>query len=224
MSFLLARGGVAPFRAMTADEVLARLGRERAIAILRTHDPGLVRPALDAAVRGGFRCLEVTLNTPGALAAVARLAEDPALVVGAGTVLTVDDARRAVEAGASFLVSPVVDVEVIACARSLGVVMIPGALSPTELLTAHRAGAPLQKLFPAPADGPEHIRACLGPLPFLRLVPTSGVRLDNALAYLGAGAFALGFVRSLFDTDELACGAFDRVEQRARAIVDLVRS
>ncbi len=223
MSFLLARAAVAPSPPMTAEEVVVRLGRERAVAILRTPDEALVRPALDAAVRGGFRCLEVTLNTPGALDAIARLAGDPELLVGAGTVLSVDDARRAVAAGACFLVSPVTDVEVIAAARELGAVMIPGAASPTELLLAHRAGAPLQKLFPAPADGPEYLRACLGPLSFLRVVPTSGVCLANALAYLRAGAYALGFVRSLFEPDDLARGAFEVIEQRARAITELVR-
>lgn len=166
--------------------------------------------------------MEVTLNTPGALDAIARLAERPELCVGAGTVLSAEDARRAVERGARFLVSPVVDPEVIRVGGELGAVVIPGAFTPTELLSAHRAGAPLQKLFPAPPDGPEYLRACLGPLPFLRLVPTSGVRLDNAGDFLAAGAFALGFVRSLFEPEDLARGAFDRIEERARAIVGRV--
>lgn len=208
---------------MLSDPVLACLERERAIAILRTGDETRVLPALAAAVRGGFRCLEVTLNTPGALDAIAELAADPALLVGAGTVLDEADARRAVERGARFLVSPVVDAGVIRVARELGVVVIPGAFTPTELLAAHRAGAPLQKLFPAPPDGPDYVRACLGPLPFLRIVPTSGVRLDNAADYLRAGAFALGFVRSLFEPEDLAAGAFERIEERARAIVERVR-
>ncbi|GMV13895.1 MAG: bifunctional 4-hydroxy-2-oxoglutarate aldolase/2-dehydro-3-deoxy-phosphogluconate aldolase [Polyangiaceae bacterium] len=208
---------------MSSDAVLAFIQRERAIAILRCADETRVAPALGAAVRGGFRCLEVTLNTPGALDAIARLAESQELCVGAGTVLTSDDARRAVEHGARFLVSPVVDPEVIRVGGELGAVVIPGAFTPTELLSAHRAGAPLQKLFPAPPDGPDYVRACLGPLPFLRIVPTSGVRLDNAADFLSAGAFALGFVRSLFEPEDLAGGAFDRIEERARAIVGRVR-
>ncbi|MBK7583559.1 MAG: bifunctional 4-hydroxy-2-oxoglutarate aldolase/2-dehydro-3-deoxy-phosphogluconate aldolase [Myxococcales bacterium] len=208
---------------MNPDEIVERLGRERAIAILRTARAERVRPALDAAVRGGFRALEVTLNTPGALDAIAALAADPELLIGAGTVLTERDARDAVQCGARFLVSPVFDLEVVALARELGAVAIPGTFTPTEMLAAQRAGAPLQKLFPAPPDGPDYVRACLGPLPFLRIVPTSGVTLANARAFLDAGAFALGFVRSLFEAGDLEAGAFARIEERARAIISCVR-
>lgn len=207
---------------MRREETLARLGDAKAIAILRTSVEAQVGPALQAAVRGGFRCLEVTLNTPGALDAIARLAEEPTLIVGAGTVLTEGEARAAVERGARFLVSPVTDPELIRLGAELDVVTIPGTLTPTEMLRAHRAGAPLQKLFPAPPDGPEYVRACLGPLPFLRIVPTSGVHQDNAADFLRAGAFAVGFVRSLFVPDELARGAYDEVERRARAMLAAV--
>jgi len=208
---------------MSNPEVLAWLGRERAVAILRTSDEARVRPALQAAIRGGFRCLEVTLNTPGALAAIAELAENRELLIGAGTVLSESDARGAIERGARFLVSPVLDVGLVELCASLGVVMIPGTFTPTEMLAAHRAGAPLQKLFPAPPDGPDYVRACLGPMPFLRIVPTSGVTSENAGAYLRAGAFALGFVRSLFEPADVAAGAFERIEARARGIVEDVR-
>jgi 2-dehydro-3-deoxyphosphogluconate aldolase/(4S)-4-hydroxy-2-oxoglutarate aldolase len=123
-----------------------------------------------------------------------------------------------VDHGASFLVSPVVDEAVIETARSLGVVAIPGCLTPTELLRAHRAGAQLQKLFPAPANGPEHVRACLGPLPFLRIVPTSGVDADNAAAFLAAGAYAVGFVAPLFPQQVVAARDFAAIEARARTL------
>jgi 2-dehydro-3-deoxyphosphogluconate aldolase/(4S)-4-hydroxy-2-oxoglutarate aldolase len=127
-----------------------------------------------------------------------------------------------VRAGASFLVSPVVDVGVIEEAAALGAVAMPGAHTPTELLLAHDAGAPLQKLFPAPAGGPSYLRAVLGPLPFLRVVPTSGVTLDNAAEWLEAGAFAVGFVAPLFAPADLAARRFDRVEERARAMLAAV--
>ena len=140
-------------------------------------------------------------------------------MVGAGTVLGVDQAKAAVEAGARFLVSPVVDPAVIETARSLDVAVMPGTHTPTEMLAAHRAGAPLQKLFPAPGIGPAYVKACLGPMPFLRIVPTSGVDESNAAAYLEAGAFAVGFVTSLFDPDDLAAGRFERIEQRAKVML-----
>ena len=108
-------------------------------------------------------------------------------------------------------------IAVLEAAHGLGVPLLPGIATPTEALAAHRAGALLQKLFPSPAGGPDWVRACLGPLPFLRLVPTSGVTVANASAWLAAGCFAVGCVGTLFDPEDLAAGRFVRVEERARA-------
>ncbi len=174
---------------------------------------------MEAAVAGGFAIIEFTLTTPGALDLIESFSKRPGISVGAGTVLTVDEAKAAVDAGACYLVSPVVDEAVIETARSLGVAMMPGTHTPTEMLRAHRAGAPLQKLFPAPGIGPDYVRACLGPMPFLRIVPTSGVDASNAAAYLKAGAFAVGFVTSLFDPEVIAAGRFDEIEQRAARLL-----
>lgn len=209
---------------VSASDVVERLREERALAILRTTHAALARPALEAAVRGGFRILEVTLNTPGAFERIAELAAHSTLLVGAGTVLEVDDARRAVDAGARFLVSPVVDPSVIAEAERLGVAVIPGGHSPTELWSAWKAGAPLQKLFPAPVDGPAFVRSCLGPMPFLRIVPTSGVSEENAHAYLEAGAHAVGFVSTLFVNDDVASSRFDVIEARAKRLIACVQN
>jgi 2-dehydro-3-deoxyphosphogluconate aldolase/(4S)-4-hydroxy-2-oxoglutarate aldolase len=181
-----------------------------------------VGPAIDAVLEAGFRSVELTLTTPGALARIAELSTRKGLLVGAGTVLTVEQAREAVARGARFLVSPVFDAAVVAEATALGVAAMPGAHTPTELFAAHRAGAPLQKLFPAPGIGPDFIAACLGPMPFLRIVPTHGVTAENAAAWLSAGAHSLGCVRPLFDPDELAAGRFDLVHERARRILRAV--
>lgn len=204
---------------MNPDQFVSFLGRHRASAILRTSVEGAAGPAMEAALRGGFKVIEFTLTTPEALALIGEFSKRPAIVVGAGTVLGVDQAKAAVEAGARFLVSPVVDPAVIETARSLDVAVMPGTHTPTEMLAAHRAGAPLQKLFPAPGNGPAYVKACLGPMPFLRIVPTSGVDESNAAAYLEAGAFAVGFVTSLFDPDDLAAGRFERIEQRAKVML-----
>ncbi len=197
---------------------LDALWRERATAILRTDDQRRAADAMEAALRGGFRICEFTLTTPGALELVAEFSRRPDVIVGAGTVLTVAQARAAVAAGARFLVSPVTDEAVIAAAVEAGAEAMPGTFSPTEMLRAHRAGASLVKLFPAPAGGPGAVRSILGPLPFLRIVPTNGVDAENAGAYLEAGAFAVGMVTSVFDPADLATGRFERVEERARAI------
>lgn len=210
--------------AMTPQSFVERLRQERAVAILRTAHAEAGAPALEAALRGGFRVLEVTLGTPGALGLIETFAGREEIVVGAGTVLTVAEAREAVRAGARFLVSPVTDPEVIAEAAALGVASVPGAHTPGEMLAAHRAGAPLVKLFPAPADLPGYVRQVLGPLPFLKLVPTAGVDAGNARQVLEAGAWAVGGVSFLFPAEALAAGRFDEVEARARALLTAARA
>jgi Entner-Doudoroff aldolase len=204
---------------MTVDEVVQFIGTQRASAILRTNLADAARQAMEAAIAGGFRIVEFTLTTPGAMELISEFSQRDELLVGAGTVLTVEQARQSVHAGARYLVSPVTDEAVIDEARSLGVAMMPGTYTPTEMLRAHRAGAPLQKLFPAPDAGPNFVKSVLGPMPFLRIVPTNGVHENNAAAYLKAGAFAVGFVNTLFDPNDLAAGRFDRIEQRAAKLL-----
>jgi Entner-Doudoroff aldolase len=206
-----------------SEALLNDIREARAIAIIRSNDHAVARNALAAAVRGGFRGLEVTLSTPGAVEIIADLSRDDRLLVGAGTVLTVEQARAASQAGARFLVSPVLDIEVVAEATRLGCVMVPGCATPTELWKAHRAGAALQKLFPSPAGGPTWLRSVLAPMPFLRIIPTNGVEVENASEWFAAGAFAVGCVRSLFPADALAAHAWDTIEARARALLAAIR-
>ena len=196
--------------------LLTTFAEERCSAILRTPHGDAVGPAMQAAVDGGFRIVEFTLNTPGALEHVAAFAAKDGLTVGAGTVLSTADARAALDAGAEFLVSPVADEEVIRYSVEAGALVIPGIFTPNEMLAAWRAGAQVLKLFPGPAGGPGHLRACLGPMPFLRIFPTSGVTLENVAEYLAAGAFGVGWVNCLFEPDDLASGHFDQVRERAR--------
>jgi 2-dehydro-3-deoxyphosphogluconate aldolase/(4S)-4-hydroxy-2-oxoglutarate aldolase len=209
---------------MTPDAFVELLRRERATAILRAAQQRLAADAMEAAVRAGFVAIEFTLTTPGAFELIADFARRPGLSVGAGTVLSADDARRAVQAGATFLVAPNFDAEVVAEASRLGVASIPGVHTPTEMLAAHRAGAPLLKLFPAPAGGPAYLRSCLGPLPFLRVVPTNGVDLDNVAHWLEAGAWAVGFVNALFEPKMLANHDTDAIEARGRQLLTAVAS
>ncbi len=208
----------------TRAAVLSAFAQARCSAILRTSDRDVVRPALEAAIAGGFRIVEVTMTTPDALEHIAALAERHGLVVGAGTVLTVDDAKEAMAAGARFLVSPVTDPQVITFCRQHDLVSVPGTFTPTEMMAAHRAGADLVKLFPGPANGPDFVRAVRGPLPFLRLFPTSGVTEDNIDAWFEAGAFGIGLVASLFDADDLTARRFDTIVAGARRLLATVRA
>lgn len=207
---------------MSPESFVESFGRVRASAILRTDHADAAAPAMEAAIRAGFHVLEFTLTVPEALARISEFGSRKNLIVGAGTVLTAHQARAAVKAGAKFLVSPVVDDAMIDEAKSLGVAIMPGCATPSEMLRAHRAGAQLQKLFPAPAELPNWIKAVRGPLPMLKIVPTNGVHENNVAAVLKAGAFAVGFVNNLFDPNDLAQGMFQRIEDRGRRMLEAV--
>lgn len=205
---------------MTPNDFVQRLGRTRASAILRTDSAEAAAGAMEAAIRGGFTICEFTLTVPDVYELIGDFSDRyPQVIFGAGTVLDPDEAHQAVEAGARFLVSPVVDEAVISAATELGVAMMPGTHTPTEMLRAYRAGAPLQKLFPAPGIGLAYARACLGPMPFLRIVPTHGVDEHNAADWLAAGAFALGFVAPLFAPEDVEAKRFEAIEARARSLL-----
>ena len=201
------------------DSLLAR----KISAIVRTDDQSVAEQAMAAAVEGGFSVIEFTLNTPGALELITQFRSmDESLLVGAGTVMTPQAAKEAVNAGAQFIVSPVCDSAVIREAGEMGVVSIPGTQTPTEMQHAHETGADFVKLFPAPPNVAEYIRYVLGPQPHLKIFPTSGVNLDNMLEVLEAGAAGVGFVGPLFDLQSMRNRNFDDIRERAEKIVALL--
>jgi 2-dehydro-3-deoxyphosphogluconate aldolase/(4S)-4-hydroxy-2-oxoglutarate aldolase len=166
------------------------LGSSRLIGIVRFHEGGDVSGAVDALVRGGVEVLEVTIDTPGALAAVERAAGE-GRTVGVGTIVTAEQVNACAAAGARFVVSPGLRVDVVARALDVGLEPIPGFYTATELLAAQAAGARATKLFPASVGGPAYLRALRGPFPNVAIVPTGGVRIDEIKAYLNAGATAV---------------------------------
>ena len=201
------------------DGLLAR----KISAIVRTDDQSVAEQAMAAAVEGGFRVIEFTLNTPGALELITQFRSmDESLLVGAGTVMTPQAAKEAVNAGAQFIVSPVCNPAIIREVGEMGVVSIPGTQTPTEMQNAHEAGADFVKLFPAPTNVAEYIRYILGPQPHLKIFPTSGVNLDNMLEVLEAGAAGVGFVGPLFDLQSMRNRNFDDIRERAEKIVALL--
>ena len=201
------------------DGLLAR----KISAIVRTDDQSVAEQAMAAAVEGGFKVIEFTLNTPGALELITQFRSmDESLLVGAGTVMTPQATKEAVNAGAQFIVSPVCDSAVIREAGEMGVVSIPGTQTPTEMQHAHETGADFVKLFPAPPNVAEYIRYVLGPQPHLKIFPTSGVNLDNMLEVLEAGAAGVGFVGPLFDLQSMRNRNFDDIRERAEKIVALL--
>ena len=209
---------------MTPDTFVELLGREKASAILRTNNQEKAAKAMEAAIRGGFKIIEFTLTIPGVYELVQDFSRRDGLVVGTGTVMDAEQARKSVEAGARFLVSPVVDELVIGAANELGVASMPGTHTPTEMLRAHRAGAQLCKLFPCPHGGPDWVRAVLGPMPYLKIVPTNGADHHNAGEWIAAGAYAAGFVAPLFEAANIAEERWDAIEERARLCLAAAQS
>ena len=195
------------------------------IAVVRLPAAADFRALAGALVAGGVSVVEITLTTPGALAAIADLTAPnavPGAVVGAGTVLDERSARAVIAAGARFVVSPMLDQAVVRCCRDANVPCMPGALTPRELVEASRAGASHIKLFPASLVGPRYIREVLAPLPFLRLVPSGGVSLDNAGDWIRAGATAVSLGSALVSPSLVTEQAWDRLTARARALIDRV--
>ena len=206
------------------EHIKSELLERKISAIIRTDNQKVAEQAMQAAVAGGFRVVEFTLTTPGALNLITQFRENDDLIVGAGTVMSPTIVQEAVEAGAQFLVSPVCSVDVIQEAKKLDVVTMPGTFTATEMESAHRAGADFVKLFPAPANVAEYIRFILAPLPHLKIFPTSGVTLDNMRDVLQAGAAGTGFVRPLFNPEMIRNKNYDGIRQRAEAIVERLAS
>jgi Entner-Doudoroff aldolase len=195
------------------------IARERLSAIVRTNDMQVARNAIQAAVEGGFKIVEFTLTTPGALGLMTEFGRNADLAIGAGTVLTLDQVRESKAAGAHFVVSPVCDPEIISEAGRQDMACIPGGSTPTELEHAHRLGADFVKLFPAPAGGVEFVQSVRAPLPHLRLYPTNGITVENFLEYLDAGCAGVGFARWLFDPGDLNAGRFEVIRSRAESVI-----
>ncbi|MDX3644096.1 bifunctional 4-hydroxy-2-oxoglutarate aldolase/2-dehydro-3-deoxy-phosphogluconate aldolase [Streptomyces sp. MB09-02B] len=204
-----------------------QLGRTRVMAILRSADASALPAVARALASGGITCLEITLTTAGALDALAAVRAElgPDVAVGAGTVITGDQARDALAAGAEFLVAPVVDTAVVRNAADRGVPCYPGAWTPTEVSQAWRAGAAAVKLFPAGTGGPAHLRQLRAPLPDIPLVAVGGVGVDEARDYLDAGARAIGIGSPLLRgaDREPTPQALDALTTRARTLLDAVR-
>jgi 2-dehydro-3-deoxyphosphogluconate aldolase / (4S)-4-hydroxy-2-oxoglutarate aldolase len=201
------------------------IGSTPLIAIVRFHDGGDLCGTVDALVRGGIEAIELTIDTPGALAAVAEAAE-AGRNVGVGTVLTADEVRASAAAGARFVVSPALVPEVIEIALELGLEPLPGVYTATELLRAIAAGARAVKLFPASAGGPGYLKALRGPFPAVPIVPTGGIRIDEIAAYLDAGATSVALGSELVGRTAPATDAeLERIEtQAARAVAAVTSS
>ena len=198
------------------DSRVQRLRDATVIAIFRTRAPEHAVEGIGAAVRGGFEAVEVTMNSPGATEALAEVAGRVDAIVGAGTIVHPDQVKEAYDAGAEFVVTPVVIPEVVEAAHGLAMPVAMGASTPTEIFTARSAGADWVKVFPGESlGGPDYIADVLGPLDGTPILVTGGLTAENYLGYLDAGAELVGFAGAVFEAELMAEGRYDEMERRA---------
>jgi len=196
------------------------------VPVLRAKSPAEAQALVEALLLGGVTVIEVTMTIPGAIGVIRSLREmyGDRLLLGAGTVLDAQQCTAVIEAGAEFVVSPSLHLEVIAKTKELGKVSIPGALTPTEVVTAWNSGADYVKIFPCSAmGGASYLKALKAPLPHISLIPTGGVTLDTASQYLKAGAAALGIGSDLVNTAALAQGKPELITETAKKYLEIIQ-
>jgi 2-dehydro-3-deoxyphosphogluconate aldolase / (4S)-4-hydroxy-2-oxoglutarate aldolase len=210
---------------MDKAEVLQRILEIGIIPVIRVASSQDAIAATEAASRGGIPIAEITMTVPGAIDVIRSLVQQRGsdVLIGAGTVLDATTARQCIAAGAQFLASPGLDLETVSVARSQGKVIFAGALSPTEVIAAWKAGADLVKVFPCNrVGGPKYIASLKGPLPQVQLVPSGGVSLETASEFILAGASALAVGGDLIEAADLRSRKLETIAERARRFVDLV--
>ncbi len=209
----------------TKQRILLRLREVGLVPVLRAESVEQAMELAGAIAAGGVSVLEVTMTVPGAIEVIRRLTlERPEILVGAGTVLDPETARMCILEGAQFVVSPALNVRTIEMCQRYSIPVLPGALTPTEIVAAWQAGADVVKVFPASAmGGAKYIKTLKGPLPQVEMIPTGGVSLGTALEFLEAGAFGLGVGADLVDVTALREGRHEAITENARKYLEIVR-
>jgi len=203
------------------DQALDAILAAKAVAVIRMKDAGRLAETAAALGRGGVTAVEITMTVPRAVEIIREMAraKAPGTIVGAGTVLDAATAADVIAAGADFVVSPITDMATIQACRAAGVLVAPGAFTPTEIVAAWRAGADIVKVFPATSLGPQFFKDMRGPLPQVRLMPTGGVTIESARDFLAAGACAVGIGTALVDAKMVEAADWAGLEARARRLV-----
>lgn len=211
---------------MNKQQILSAILDIGVVPIVRTATAESAIRSVEAIHRGGIRAAEITMTVPGALRALEKVADQfgDSLVLGAGTVLDPETARACMLAGAQFFVTPALNLKTIEIAQRYSKPIMPGALTPTEVVTAWEAGADIVKVFPASAlGGAKYIKALKGPLPHIEMIPTGGVNLETAADFLKAGACGIAVGGELIDAATIKEGRYEVFEERARQYLDIVQ-
>jgi 2-dehydro-3-deoxyphosphogluconate aldolase/(4S)-4-hydroxy-2-oxoglutarate aldolase len=211
---------------MKKDAILSAILEIGIVPVVRTESAEGAIKAIDAVYRGGIRVAEITMTVPGALRALEKLADKfgDQIVLGAGTVLDPETARVCMLAGAQFFVTPSLNLATIEMAKRYSKVITPGALTPTEVVTAWQAGGDAIKVFPCSAvGGAKYIKALRAPFPQIEMIPTGGVNLETIGDFLRAGACAVAVGGELIDADNIRAGRYEVFEERARQFLEVIR-
>ncbi len=205
---------------MSKIDVLNRIKSEKVIALIRADSSASLLECARALAAGGLTCIELTMTTPGALELCAQVSKElPEVLLGLGTVLDADTARKGIAAGAKFIVTPAVRPTVIAACKEAGVPILSGALTPTEAYTAWELGSDVIKVFPAEFFGPAYIKSLKAPFPKIEFMPTGGVTPETVGEFLKAGAFATAAGSSLVAAAALKSGDWAAITARAKVFV-----
>ena len=205
---------------MSKIEILQRLRSEKVIALIRADSPNSLLECARALAAGGLSCIELTMTTPGAIELCAQVARElPQVLLGLGTVLDAETAKKGIAAGAKFIVTPAVRPTVIAACREAGVPVLGGALTPTEVYTSWELGVDVVKIFPAEYFGPAYIKSIKAPFPKIELMPTGGVTPETVGDFLKAGAFATAAGSALVSPVALKAGDWAAITARAKQFV-----
>lgn len=206
---------------MKRQEVLARIMESGVVAVIRMKDTNRLLKVIEAVRQGGVKCIEITMTVPGAVEIIHQLSKTapPDVLLGAGTVVDEATAGQVIDAGAQFVVGPVLNLAIVALCHQRGVAVMPGCYTPTEIFTAWKAGADIVKVFPATSLGPKYFKDLRGPFPDIRLMPTGGVTVDNVGEWITAGACAVGIGSDLLDKKAIEEERFEVLTERAARMV-----
>jgi 2-dehydro-3-deoxyphosphogluconate aldolase/(4S)-4-hydroxy-2-oxoglutarate aldolase len=210
---------------MRKEQIVEKLREIGLVPVLRAESEEQALGIASAIADGGVTVLEITMTVPGAIRVMARLTKErPDILVGAGTVLDAETARMCMLEGAQFVVSPALNLKTIEMCHRYSIPVLPGALTPTEVVTAWQAGADVIKVFPASAlGGAKYLKSLKAPLPQVEMIPTGGVSLATAKEFLEAGSFALGVGADLVDTKAMAEGKPEKITESAKKYLEIVR-
>lgn len=211
---------------MEKAKVLEIIKREKLVPVVRTNDTNDARDSIKALANCGVKVFEITMTVPNAVELIAELSESTSdVLLGAGTVLDKNQAEKCVDAGAKFIVSPAFDAETVRFCNANGVAVMPGTLTPTEVLAAHQAGADAVKVFPCDVmGGAKYLKTLKTLFPHIEMMPTGGVSLDTIADFFRAGAVAVGVGADLVDVKAIRAGNLEAVADKAREYLEIVRS